>query len=363
MSLPTRVAQIALPALIATPGVLFAQNVESSWDFYGHLNLGIISVDDGFDTETGLTDNDNSNSRAGVMFKQGLQNGAEFRFNFETGLGLTGSSSISLDDNSFDVDYSRTELRKVEIVYASPTLGTFWFGQGSTASDGAAESDLSGTSLIAYSSPQDLSGSQEFRLASGAGSGVRGGDVFNSFDGARRFRIRYDTPKYNGFVASISAGTEVLASGNDDEYYDIGVTYGRDYGDFNVAGGLAYSIRDSAEELLVGSAAVLHTPTGVSFALSGGSEQQGDASYFYAKAGLQRDWFAIGRTALSLDYYGGDDFEITGSSSSSIGLAVVQKLDAYNVELYATYRTYEFESAGSDYEDLDVTFVGARWKF
>jgi hypothetical protein len=43
----------------------------------------------------------------------------------------------------------------------------------------------------------------------------------------------------------VSAGEEVLASGNDDEFYDFGLTYTRDHGDFKVAGRLGYSIRGS----------------------------------------------------------------------------------------------------------------------
>jgi hypothetical protein len=46
-----------------------------------------------------------------------------------------------------------------------------------------------------------------------------------------------------------------------------------------------------------------------------------------------------------------------------VGVAVVQRLDAYNTELYATHRTYDFDDPSASYQDLDVTFVGARWKF
>ena len=110
-------AVLALPALAILPHAATAQNLGPEWDFYGHLNLGIISVDDGVDTETNITDNDNSNSRVGIIFKQGLQNGGEFRFHFESALGFVGSSSINRADNDFDANYRRTELRKFEIIY------------------------------------------------------------------------------------------------------------------------------------------------------------------------------------------------------------------------------------------------------
>ncbi|KEJ89682.1 porin [Sulfitobacter donghicola] len=357
------VARLALPALLVVPSLSAAQEVDPVWDFYGQLNLGVLSVDNGADSETSFTDNDNSNSRVGAIFRQDLANGGQFRFHFETALGFTGSSSISGSDNDFDADYSRSELRKLELIYETARIGTFSFGQGSIATDSTAEADFSGTSVIAYSSLQDQAGSQEFLLADGSASGVRVGNAFSAFDGSRRFRIRYDTPTYKGFGLAISAGEEVLARGNDDEFYDIGLTYNRDYGDYKVAGRLGHSIRDSAEAFTLGSAAVLHEPTGLSFSLAGGRARESEASYIYAKAGLQRDWLSLGRTHLSVDYYSGEDFAFAGSDSESIGLAVVQKVDAYNLELYASHRTYDFNNSGSATQDVDVTFVGARWKF
>jgi hypothetical protein len=356
------VARLALPALLVIPTLSAAQSADPVWDFYGQLNLGVISVDNGADSETSFTDNDNSNSRVGAIFRQDLTNGGQFRFHFETGLGFTGSSSISGADNNFDENYRRTELRKLELIYETARIGTFSFGQGSIATDDTAEADFSGTSVIAYSSLEDQAGSQEFLRANGTASGTQVGDAYSSFDGGRRFRIRYDTPSYKGFGLVISAGEEVLSRGNDGEFYDIGLTYDRDYGNYKVAGRIGHSIRDSDEAFTLGSAAVLHEPTGLSFSLAGGRARESEASYIYAKAGLQRDWLSIGRTHISLDYYSGEDFASAGSDSESIGLAVVQKVDAYNLEIYASQRKYDFSGAGAT-QDVDVTFVGARWKF
>jgi hypothetical protein len=357
------VTRLAIPALLTLPTFAAAQQADPVWDFYGQLNLGVISVDNGADENTTFTDNDNSNSRVGAIFRQDLANGGQFRFHFETALGLTGSSSISGEDDSFDENFRRTDLRKLELIYQTATIGTFSFGQGSIATDSTAEADFSGTSVIAYSSLQDQAGSQAFALADGTTSGTSVGNAFSAFDGSRRFRVRYDTPEYKGFALAISAGEEVLASGNDDEFYDVGLTYNRDYGDYKVAGRLGHSIRDSDEAFTLGSAAILHEPTGLSFALAGGSARESGADYIYAKAGLQRDWFSIGRTYLSADYYSGSDFAFSGSDSESFGIAVVQKVDAYNVELYASQRKFDVSGGGSNFQDVDVTFVGARWKF
>ncbi|MCV3274351.1 porin [Roseobacter sinensis] len=348
---------------LALPLPAIAQQAGPEVDFYGHLNLGIINVDRGDGSNTTLTDNDNSNSRVGVIYTQALQGGSEFRLHFETALGFTGSSSINGADDGLEQNYRRTEIRKFEAIYQSPTFGTVSFGQGSIATDSTAEADFSGTSVIAYSSLQDQAGSQVFQLAGGGASAFDIGDAFSAFDGGRRFRIRYDTPAFAGFSLAVSAGEEVLARGNDDEFYDIGLTYNQDYGAYQVAARTGLSIRDSDEELLLGSVAILHEATGLNLAVATGRQQEGDAGYVYVKGGIKRDWIAAGETRISVDYYSGEDFGVTGSDSQSVGLAVVQMVDAWNTELYASYRTFEFDDTGADLLDQDVTFVGARWRF
>lgn len=364
MSNPSTFTKLVLPALMLAPGLASAQGATGpEWEFYGQLNLGVVSVDDGSNTSTTITDNDNSNSRFGLILKQSLQNGDEVRFHFETAVGFTGSSSINGSDDSFEFDYTRTELRKFELIYSSKRVGKFSFGQGSIATDGTAEADFSGTSVIAYSSINDQAGSQGFRLSGGTLSGVAVGNAFSAFDGSRRFRARYDTPNFSGFSLGVSAGTEVLARGVNGEFYDIGLTYDKDYGGVKLAGRLGYSFRDGVEELLLGSTSVLHEPTGLSLTVAAGQEQIGDAEYVYIKGGFQKDFFAFGRTSFSADYYEGDDFAFSGSDSSSVGIAVVQKIDNANLELYASYRTFELDGDAQSFDDLDVIFFGARYKF
>lgn len=356
-------ATLASLGLAFVPVLAHAQSTGPEWNFYGQLNLGVISVDDGVDSNTSVADNDNSNSRIGLSMTQALQNGAELRFTIESALGLTGTYDLNGSDNGFSVDYHRTELRKFDIAYKTAISGTFSFGQGSTATDGYAEADLSGTGVTAYVGVSDIAGGQLLRFADGTLSTVAIGNTNDSFDGGRRFRVRYDTPTFSGFTASVSAGQEVLTSGDDNDYYDVGLSYETDYGNYTLDTRLGYSFRDTTDDLLMASAAMLHQPTGLSLAVSTGKRIDGDADYAYIKAGLTRDFLSVGSTAFSIDYYSGDDFAIAGSSTSSVGVAVVQRLNQYNTEIYATYRTYDFDSASASYQDLNATFVGVRWKF
>lgn len=364
MSHPS-VSRILTPVIggmfLALPQMASAQ--DSTFKFYGQLNFGLFSADDGTQSESYISDNDNSNTRVGAIWESGLANGATLKFHFESALGLTGSSSVTIDDNGLDFDWRRTELRKFEVVYSTPTLGSFSFGQGSTATDGNAEADFSGTSVVTYASLSDLAGSIAFRPLGGASSGIDIGDAFSDFDGARRFRVRYDTPDFNGFTVSASAGEEVLSEGNDDEFYDLGLKYARDYGDIKVDGRLGYAWVSGGNERAIGSLAVLHAPTGVNAAVSTGKQSGDDEDFVYVKLGYIQDWLPFGSTAISLDVYEGNDFAIAGSESSSIGLGVVQRFDDQNLEVYAAYRTFEFDEATTPVEDIDVMVVGARWKF
>ena len=360
-----RVRRLGAVSLLALISPQFA-SADPTFDFYGQFNFGIFSVDDGTESETYVTDNDNSNSRIGFIYANELSADRTLKFHFETALGFEGSAAATMDDHDTDIDMSRTELRKLELIYETANHGTFYLGQGSTATDGVAEVDFSGTSVVTYSSVGDLAGSFQFRPQGGALSGTDVGDAFANFDGARRARVRYDTPSFNGFSGSLSYGVEELNRADDREFTDIAVKYAQDYGDLKIEGRLGYQwIDDDAgdEEVLLGSIAVLHKPTGLNFALSSAGQDNGDADYIYAKLGLQRDWFSIGSTSLAVDIYEGSDFVSAGSDSTSYAVSAVQRLDRYNMEVYASYRSYEFDATGTNYEDIDVMVLGARWKF
>ncbi|KAJ02642.1 porin [Sulfitobacter mediterraneus] len=351
-------------AFLASTGLARAGEAEqSTFEFYGQLNFGIFHVDDGQGNDTYLTDNDNSNSRIGIIHQTELANGHRLKFHFESGLGFSGSAAATLDDNDLGLKWRRTELRKLEVVYSTPTYGRLSFGQGSTGTDGVAETDFSGTSVVHYSSINALAGSAEFHTVSGAGSGTTINAAFRNFDGARRFRLRYDSAPYNGFGLAISAGEEVLRHGDDRDYYDLALRYDRDLDQFKVSGRIGYAWAGSDRSTVASSIAVFHKATGLNLAFATGRQQETGADYAYLKLGLKRRWIDMGETAVSFDLFKGDDLVGIGSQSTSYGLGIVQKWDRYDTELYAGYRNYELTGASVAVADIDVAVIGARWKF
>ncbi len=334
---------------------------------YGLLTPSLVSFDDGFETETVAGQNLALPSRLGVFVDQPT-NAGMLQFRFETGLGFPGISGYAQDGDDPDWEWDRTQLRKVEVSYAAD-FGTLWLGQGSMATDGAAGVDPSGTTMSSTpAAAGDTAGGFVFRNdATGALTDVAIGDVFNDFDGPRRFRVRYDTPSFEGFGFSVAYGTEVLDDDDDDTYYDAAIRYQNVFGDFEVEGAIGYAWRDRDEggtdENWVGSVAVMHAPTGLNGVLAFGGEKDG-GEYLYVKGGWVAEFFPVGNTAFSIDFYDGSDLLTDGSESRTYGLHASQSWDDLGFEGYLGFRWYEYEdNSGIDYADATSILAGLVWRF
>lgn len=360
MSFSGKLPGIAVGLTAALPA--FAQDTDL-WEFYGQLNLGVLSVDDGASNDTFFGENSNVPSRIGLWFRSPDNDGLKLSFNLELGFGMTGSSSFSAQNSNLDIDFSRRSIRKLEVVLDTPAAGRLSIGQGSMAADGSAGTDLSGTGVAHQVAVADIGGGTEFLRLDETASGSTLDDAFSALDGARRFRIRYDSPRINGFQASAAYGQEVLRSGNDNDYYDIALGYLGERGAYNLEGKLTYEWVDSVEENLVLSAAVLHRPSGLNAAFAKGRQKNGDGAYTYFKLGFVRGVFATGSTAFSVDYYEGTDVAFAGSASKAISIGIVQKLDQWDMDLFLAHRAFELSSSSEDFRDVNATLIGARWRF
>ena len=352
----------ALPAW--AEDLTFTHSSGATATFYGQVNLTFQSVDDGVESYDEFVDNSNSVSRVGLWIDVPVGEN-ELRFNLETGLGLKNTADTSQDDDVDWIDWQRTDIRKLEVAF-SGNFGTIWVGQGSMATDGAAEVDNSGTSVVGYVLLADTAGAFEFRDGDDL-SGITIGDAFKDFDGGRRFRLRYDTPDFSGFTLSAAYGEEVLATDNDTTYTDLAVRYGFENDVVGVDAALGYAWEDGEDETVeqvIASGSLMHMPTGLNLTLAVGDNQSSDASYGYAKLGWSGDVVRYGKTAVSVDYYDGSDFATSGSDSTSWGVQAVQTFAELNLEAYVGYRVFSYEDdADTDYQDLSALLVGARWKF
>lgn len=331
---------------------------------YGQFNPAYQIFDDGVSRTKTLVDNASSNTRVGVWLRQPMGD-HKLSFNFETGLGLRLSSVVTQGFTPEAINWRRTAIRKFELSLQTESSGTFSLGQGSMAADGAAEVDLSGTALVAYASIPDIAGAFRFRNADGTLSSKTIVGSFSDFDAGRLFRLRYDTPSFNGFTLSASYGKQVLAKNANYTSYGAALRYSGEIGATKIKGAIGYSHTDlttgGQQDSTVGSVSLLHA-SGFNVTVATGRRNQ-KGSYYYGKLGYQRDWFGVGKTALSIDYYRGHDRSSSGSRSASYGLGVVQHFEDAHIEAYLGLRNYELTETSASYLDASTTIFGMRWKF
>ncbi len=360
---------LALSAMIAAPAAAeelkYTNSSGGSVKLYGQLSPSYIWIDDGGETTGKFVDNDSSNSRVGLWVEQPFDAGT-LTFNFESALGFRFSDGINQLDDGSSWHWDRTRLRKVDFAFASNSWGKLSFGQGSMATDGVTQFDFNNNGMTNYAGITDPNGGFLFRRKDGTLSSVSISDAASGLDGGRRGRVRYDTPAFANFTLSVAAGQEVLSETNDDNYYDVALTYDREFEAFNVKGGIGYSHRDRDNDPddkdTSGSLSVLHKASGISVTVAGGSRHDG-GSYWYGKLGSDADIWDIGTTSLAADYYDGSDFVSDGSDTKIYGFGINQDLDQYNTQIYAGYRSIDFDERGEDYQDIDSYILGARWKF
>ncbi|NIZ15068.1 porin [Phaeobacter sp. HF9A] len=359
---------LALATLLAAPafaGPTYTSDNGGSFRWYGQLNLTYQSYDDGQENFNRLVDNANSGSRLGFWLEQPFGENT-LKFHFETSLSLRGSDGVDQNDQGDITNWTRSDLRHVDLQWHTARYGVFSIGQGSMAADGATGLDLSGTGVVANTSVADAAGGDFLRNTAGNLTGIAISDIFPTYDGSRRGRIRYDSPEFAGFTLSASYGEDILSKNADTEQYDIALNYANDdLGDFTVQGALAVNWTDrsgSDTRDTLASAAILHEPTGLSLSVAGGDRDTG-GNYGYVKIGYTASLLSVGETSFSADYYDGSDLVSNGDSASSFGVAAVQKFDKQNLEAYLAYREYSYDDTASSYQDGQVILAGARWKF
>ncbi|MDV7142604.1 porin [Tropicimonas sp. TH_r6] len=359
------------PQVIANP-LAYENDGGGSVLAYGQLSPAWVGFDDGEETYSNLTDNAHSNTRVGIFIDQDFANGAALRFNFETALGLPSSAAFSQE---FDPvwEWDKTKLRKIEVKY-SDSWGALWIGQGEMATDGASSANLSEVTIASSRTVADTAGGYFFRTKDGELSDVKISQSHRKWDGSRRLRVRYDTPRFGGtdgdkgFYLSTSYGVEALDDENDNTYYDIAARFDDKLGDWGLKASIGYGwIEDDSDtsEYWSGAVSTIHLPTGLNGTIAGGSDPGTGGTFFYTKAGwLARDLVSVGATGFGVDYYEGRDTAYEGVESGKWGVHAVQYFSDLNLEAYLAYEVYTLEDdTGVSYQDASATMAGIRWKF
>ncbi len=337
----------------------------------GHINRALMSVDDGNKSQFFHVDNTNSETRVGLYGKLAATETLTVGSNFELQWQSNPSDKVSMDEETISGDFKE---RLAEIYFDSKTLGKFWLGRGKMTSDDSSEADLSGTELAGNSGVTDVGAGFMFydhKAAPVAAGEKKKGytvkDVFNSMDGTRYNRVRYDSPKVAGFSLGASAAEQDIA--------DVSLRYASELALAKVEGVMTwYSPGDLGDYSQINGSLSALFNSGFNLTAAGGTRDMDtmpvggdDPTFMYGKVGyICKQLLPLGPTAFSVDYgvfenAKKQNIEQKGTAS---GVQVVQNLSNWSTELFAAYRGYQLEDkTGADYDDITIFMGGARFKF
>lgn len=355
------VVSSAEPAPVVKSG-----NDKVSVKLYGQINRAALYADDGNEDNWYFVDNVNSTTRVGLLGSSRPLSDSDLSLGsrFEVEFAANKSTAVSQKDKN-NADDKNFKKRHFDIFVNSGRFGKLSLGHGDTASEGASEIDLSGTGVVSSSDIPDMAGGQFFyddRTDSLSSTRVR--DVFDNMDGlGRDDRLRYDTPRFHGFMAS---GSVISGAGG-----DTALRYDGEIGEFKLAAAAAYSdpssSSDTIDKTVNGSASVLHS-SGLNATFAGGWQEnkestQEDPTFYYGKLGFRRQFFPIGITALSLEWGRFNDIDEDDDEADTLGVMGVQNIDDWATEYYLGYRWHKLDRKDSSLDDINALMTGLRVKF
>lgn len=331
---------------------------------YGHLNRGALWSENGDASKTYFVDNSNSQSRIAVAASVAATDDLTAGGIIEYGIKSNASSDVN-QLNTNDATSVNWNLRHADIFFDSKTFGKFSIGHGSTATDGTAEVDLSGTTVVTYSDFGAVAGGQLFYDGTTETlSELQVKSVYNNMDGlGRDDRFRYDTPSLMGFTLSGSA-----ISGNG---YDTALRYSRQYGDTKVGAAIAWAhpgdAISSVKSQYDGSISVL-LGNGLNATFASGlrdmqEDREDDPFFWYTKLGYQADFFEVGKTSFSIDYAENSAIALDNDKSKLWSVAAVQNVPDWGTEFYMAFRQYKLDRDTDNFENVNAVLAGARLKF
>jgi len=388
----------------------------------GQINRALLYGNDGDASKVRQVDNSNSSSRIRIVGEAHPTANTVAGINLETQITPNSSANETLTQNlpqsASNVTFT---IRQAELYAGNPRYGEVRLGFGSTASYLTSQVDLSGTAIASYVNVADFDGGFAFRQTAAARvpGGAKGsfvlspvgaygpavGSVFNYFDGlGRDDRIRYDTPVWEGFQLSISAV--------DGGAFDFGLRFAREYHGFRIAGGFGGAFataRNHAEPGAYGYAGVPagaggislggtnsapNTPTTADVTADGSNQFDGSISVLFdngfnatlaagtrepdyrdptgaklsptllfGKLGYQHRFLPIGVSAFSADYAQNDDLIFARDRARAWGVAAVQNIDRFGMEVYLAARYQTLDRTFAKYHPIIAVLFGSRVRF
>jgi len=330
----------------------------------GHVNRAVVLADNGTTSGFHHVTTSFSQTRVRWIGTGKINDDVSAMTYIEMGNNNSNSNVQDLGDNG-DQDGNALSDRFAEIRITSKSMGKLYMGQGSSATDGVSEADLSGTGIISLNGLGTLISGDETFQSNGAASNGNVDTHFTNFDGnSRQDRIRYDTPKFGGMQVSIGHS-------NNDEW-GVALRYGASIGGMKVKAALGHTDQShtSADGITFNHGAVsVLFPQGISLTV-GAADQDNEAGgandseeWRYAKIGYKFKGSNVGQTRLFADISQNKDRAAAGNDAEYISFGIVQIVEPLGAELYGVYRQFSLDTTGTDPDDVTSLAAGMRFKF
>lgn len=284
---------------------------------------------------------------------------------------------------SADINSTKVEADRNFVYLKNDRLGTFVAGQAGAPTDGVANISLAGRDVTGTSNGSDWNKSL-----------IQGFDLEQD---DRYQAIAWISPTLHGFTYAVAwADLDEPAAGGGVDAWDMALRYAGEFGPVRIAAGIGATFVDDDQVgdgwNLMGSGAVMHTPTGLNIGVALGKQMDGglpiagsakysfstnpvdagylngdEAAFWHIHGGVNRDFTGLGATAIYGEY-GQYDYDLAGFDPISMwGLGVVQNFDKAATELFLAYRNWNAENLTPSgvVTDGDVSQIvaGMRIKF
>jgi len=325
----------------------------------GQIDRAALYADDGDSGEWFFVDNSNSSTRFRFKGSNKFKDGWSVGLLWEVEMKSNPSSDVSMDDDR-DIPSPVTFNERIMDIWVEKKNITMLLGQGDTATNSTSEVDLSDTAVAAYSNVTDVGGGFEFK-ANGQEIGVSVGDSRSNFDGlSRRDRVRFDSPRWEGFYASLSF------EGNSE--WDLAARYAGKLGGARLAAAAGWASYGNSSDSNNGNREGQFSSSASMFFKSGLSLT---ASYAFRDQNGTNPWNLFGKIgykfkknhAASIQYSRTKHLSAIDDIGDSLGLAYVFSPWA-SVDFYGTYYLHMLDRGqGTDPDDISILMAGARVKF
>jgi hypothetical protein len=338
-----------------------AADVEKSMAWSGFVNRNILMGDDGVGNFVTHADpNGVAGTRArvkGQVKSDAMTIGAYIE------LGLTNGGSGTATGTS-----TGTPAIRHSMIHASNAMGKISMGQTAHASEAMGGFDASGTSLATSYSASPFNSVLFKDTSTGAGVAATGASVATAHGGGytegRLNGISYTSPKFNGFTGMISHRTD--ASGS------YMVKYGGDFNGVKVTAGYSYAnvgttgVETAATESISGGGVTLTLPGGLNLSTNYREEEKNslntapDGNTWMNKVGYTMSGLSdLGKTNVAVLYKKAEDANAIGDDYENISLLFTQALSDYGTTVYGGYSNLSYDTADSNFDDINGFFMGA----